>query len=94
MDSPTNREVAWSAEDLRRFATREPIGEGLRPQVASMEDLARMSAALAYELGRKPGREAERQRALEIGHSRELRRILDAELDLRRTLGLERGIDI
>jgi hypothetical protein len=80
-------------EDLRRMASREPIGDGLRPQVASMEDLARMSAALAYELGRQPGREAERLRALEVEHSRELRRILDAELDLRRTLGLEREID-
>lgn len=80
-------------EDLRRMATREPIGEGLRPQVASLEDLARMSTALAYELGREPGREAERLRALEIEHSRELRRIMDAELDLQRTLGLEREID-
>jgi hypothetical protein len=80
-------------EDLRRMASREPIGEGLRPQVASMEDLARMSAALAYELGHQPGREAERLRVQEIDHSRELRRILDSELDLRRTLGLEREID-
>ena len=80
-------------EDLRRTATREPIGEGLRPQVASLEDLARMSAALAYELGRQPRREAERLRQVEIEHSRELRRILDAELDLQRTLGLEREID-
>jgi len=79
--------------DLRRGATREPIGAGLRPQVASTEDLARMSAALAYELGHQPGREAERLRAQEIDHSRELRRILDAELDLRLTLGLEREID-
>jgi hypothetical protein len=79
--------------DLRRGATREPLGEGLRPQVASLEDLARMSAALANELGHQPGRESERLRAREIDHSRELRRILDAELDLRRTLGLEREID-
>jgi len=85
-------------EDLRRGATPEPIGDGLRPQVASLEDLARMSAALAYELGREPGREAERLRQLEIDHSRELRRIMDAELDLRLTLGreheIEHGIDI
>jgi hypothetical protein len=79
-------------EDLRRMATREPIGDGLRPEVASMEDLARMSASLAYELGHEPGREAERLRALEIDRSRELRRIMDAELDLRRTLGLERDV--
>jgi hypothetical protein len=85
-------------DDLRRAATREPIGEGLRPQVASIEDLARMSAAFANELGREPGREAERLRQLEIEHSRELRRIMDAEMELDRTLGLEReiehGIDI
>src|SRR6266540_90719 len=85
-------------EDLRWGGTPEPIGDGLRPQVASLEDLARMSAALAYELGREPGREAERLRQLEIDHSRELRRIMDAELDLRLTLGreheIEHGIDI
>jgi hypothetical protein len=80
-------------EDLRRVATEEPIGGGLRPQVASIEDLARMSAALAYELGRQPGREVERLRALEIEHSRELRRIMDHELDLRQTLGLERELE-
>jgi hypothetical protein len=80
-------------EDLRRGASREPIGEGLRPQVASIEDLARMSAALAYELGREPGREAERLRALEIEHSREVRRIMDAESELQHTLGREREIE-
>lgn len=32
--------------DLRRAATREPIGKGLRPSVASVGDLARMLAAL------------------------------------------------
>jgi hypothetical protein len=83
-------------EDLRRGATREHIGEGLRPEVASVPDLARMSAALAHELGQQPGREAERLRQLEIEHSRELRRIMEAEFGLQRTLGLERdfGMDI
>ncbi len=33
-------------DDLRRAATREPIGRGLRPRVASIGDLARMLAAL------------------------------------------------
>lgn len=33
-------------DDLRRTATREPIGKGLRPSVASVADLARMIAAL------------------------------------------------
>src|SRR6266508_5310053 len=36
-------------EDLRRGATREHLGDGLRPEVASVADLARMSAALAHE---------------------------------------------
>ncbi len=82
--------------DLRRGATIEHIGEGLRPRVASVADLARMSAALAYELGQQPGREAERLRQLEIERSRELRRIMEAEMGLERTLGLERdiGMDI
>ena len=83
-------------EDLRRGATHEHIGEGLRPQVASVADLARMSAALAHELGQERGREAEQLRALEIERSRELRRIMEAEFGLQRTLGLERdiGMDI
>jgi len=83
-------------EDLRRGATREHIGEGLRPQVASVADLARMSAALAHELGQERGREAEELRVLEIERSRELRRIMEAEFGLQRTLGLERdiGMDI
>jgi len=36
-------------DDLRRAATREPIGGGLRPSVASIGDLARMLAALGRE---------------------------------------------
>ncbi len=36
-------------DDLRRAATREPIGRGLRPSVASVGDLARMLAALGRE---------------------------------------------
>jgi hypothetical protein len=36
-------------DDLRRAATREPIGKGLRPSVASIGDLARMLAALGRE---------------------------------------------
>jgi len=36
-------------DDLRRAATREPIGKGLRPRVASIGDLARMLAALGRE---------------------------------------------
>jgi transcriptional regulator with XRE-family HTH domain len=36
-------------DDLRRHATREPLGRGLRPQVASPGDLARMLGALDRE---------------------------------------------
>ena len=81
-------------DDLRRGATEEHIGAGLRPRVASVADLARMSAALAHELGREPGREAERLRQLEIERSRELRRIMEVEVGMKRTLGLERGFGI
>jgi hypothetical protein len=63
-------------DDLRRAATREHIGEGLRPTVASVPDLARMAAAL--------GREQD------VVVSRELRRIMELEVRLQRTLGLER----
>jgi len=33
-------------DDLRRHASREPLGQGVRPQVASPGDLARMLGAL------------------------------------------------
>jgi len=36
-------------EDLRRAATREHIGQGLRPAVASVGDLSRMLASLGRE---------------------------------------------
>lgn len=63
-------------EDLRRGATREHLGHGLRPDVASVADLARMAAALGREqdLARLP----------------ELRRILELEVTLQRGLGRER----
>jgi hypothetical protein len=80
--------------DLRRGATLEHVGEGLRLRVASVPDLARMSAALAHQLGQQPGREAERLAQLEIDHSRELRRIMEVEVGLERTLGLARDLDI
>lgn len=53
-------------DDLKRSATREHLGQGLRPQVASPGDLGRMLAAL--------GREEDRDKL------RALRRV--AELDL------------
>ncbi len=61
-------------EDLRRAATREPLGVGLRPSVASVGDLARMLAALGREQDLAP--------------LRTLRRL--AELDRELGRGLER----
>ncbi len=55
-------------DDLRRAATREPIGRGLRPSVASIGDLARMLAAL--------GREQDLQPLQQLRHLRELERSL------------------
>ena len=44
-------------DDLRRAATREPLGRGLRPEVASIGDLARMAAALGREQDLEPLRQ-------------------------------------
>jgi hypothetical protein len=52
-------------DDLRRAATREPIGRGLRPRVASIGDLARMLAALAREQDRPPLQQLRRLAELE-----------------------------
>jgi hypothetical protein len=59
-------------DDLRRAASREPLGSGVRPSVASVGDLGRMLAAL--------GRESDLDRL------QSLRRL--AELELGRGLGL------
>lgn len=64
-------------DDLRRGATREHLGHGLRPQVASVPDLARMAAALA--------------RSTDLAHLHELRRILEVEPDLQRLRGFGIG---
>lgn len=59
-------------DDLRRAATREPLGRGLRPSVASVDDLARMLAALGREgdqaklRGLRMLAELERGRGLEL----------------------------
>jgi len=63
-------------DDLRRGATGEHLGQGLRPNIASVPDLARMAAAL--------GRPQDLQRVPE------LRRILELEVTLQRGLGRER----
>ena len=57
-------------DDLRRRATREPLGRGLRPSVASPDDHARMLAALDREQDQGPLRTM--QRLLEL--DRELHR--------------------
>lgn len=61
-------------DDLRRAATREPLGSGLRPSVASLGDHARMLAAL--------GREED------AANLRTVRRLIELEHQLGR--GLER----
>jgi hypothetical protein len=59
-------------EDLRRAATREPLGRGLRPWVASTNDLARMLAAR--------GREEDRPKLRQLRQLAELERGLALEL--------------
>jgi hypothetical protein len=66
-------------DDLRRHAAREPLGRGLRPRVASTDDLARMLGALDSE------QDAERLLRL--------RRLMNLERSLSRELGRSRGIE-
>jgi hypothetical protein len=63
-------------DDLRRDAERLPIGQGLRPSVASPRDLARMLAAL--------------NRAEDIHKLLDLRRLIELEHQLHRGLSIER----
>jgi hypothetical protein len=63
-------------DDLRWAATREPLGHGLRPSVASLGDHARMLAAL--------GREQDRERLPMI------RRLIELDRELRRGRYIER----
>jgi hypothetical protein len=61
-------------DDLRRAATMEHLGRGLRPSVASTADLARMLAAL--------GREDDLPKLQALRHVAELERSLGPELSL------------
>jgi hypothetical protein len=61
-------------DDLRRAASREPLGQGVRPSVASTGDLARMLGA--------------RGREVDLENLRMLRRLI--ALDRGRGLGRER----
>jgi hypothetical protein len=67
-------------DDLRRRADREPLGRGLRPQVASIDDLARMLGAL--------DREQDVERLLR------LRRLMNLEHSLSQELGRSREIEL
>jgi len=61
-------------DDLRRAATREHLGRGLRPTVASTADLARMLAALGDEA--------------DVPKLQAMRQLVELELDLGHELGL------
>lgn len=67
-------------DDLRRHASREPLGRGVRPQVASPGDLARMLGAL--------------EREHEIPTLLRLRRLIELERELGRELTRRRGLSI
>jgi hypothetical protein len=57
-------------DDLRRDASREPLGHGVRPSVASLGDHARMLAALNRERDQEALRTVRRLIELERGRSR------------------------
>jgi len=61
-------------DDLRRAAQREPLGRGVRPEVASIGDLARMSTALGTEHDLAHVRQLRRLTALERGRARAIER--------------------
>ena len=63
-------------DDLRRGASREPLGQGVRPSVASIGDHARMLAAL--------------NRDQDIAPLRTVRRLIELEREVSRGFGLER----
>jgi hypothetical protein len=63
-------------DDLRRHASREPLGRGVRPQVASPGDLARMLGAL--------------EREHEIPTLLRLRRVIELDRELIRRRVIER----
>jgi hypothetical protein len=57
-------------DDLRRDATREPLGHGVRPAVASLGDHARMLAALDRERDKESLRTVRRLIELDRGRTR------------------------
>jgi hypothetical protein len=65
-------------DDLRRHASREPLGKGLRPQVASPGDLARTLGAL--------------EREDDIPTLLRLRRLIELDRELSRSRGPSLGL--
>ncbi len=63
-------------DDLRRGASREPLGHGVRPSVASIGDHVRMLAALNRDQDAAP--------------LRTLRRLAELQREVSRGIGLER----
>ena len=63
-------------DDLRRGAGREPLGQGLRPSVTLLDDLARMLTALNREQDQAP--------------LRTVRRLIELQHELSRGRALER----
>jgi hypothetical protein len=61
-------------DDLRRAASREPLGRGVRPAVASIGDLARMASAYDRERYLTQVLQLRRLTALERGRSRAIER--------------------
>ena len=61
-------------DDLRRGANREPLGRGVRPAVASIGDLARMSTALGTDRYLDQVRQLRRLTALERSRGRAIER--------------------
>jgi hypothetical protein len=65
--------------DLRRDATNEPLGHGVRPSVASLADHARMLSAL--------------DREQDLDTLRRVRRMIELDRARTRSRGLYRGMD-
>ncbi len=61
-------------DDLRRAANREPLGQGVRPSVASLGDLARMLAATGRQQDLEPLHTIRRLVELERERSRSIER--------------------
>lgn len=71
-------------DDLRRRASREPLGGGLRPSVAALPDVVRSLAALE--------REEDLPRLLRLRRLMELERVLQRQPE--RARGRDEGLDL